>query len=83
MLFKKRLMLFGALAMFVVGCAEKKAQLGSTATPSTASAPRAKGGSDLIARETLFGNPDRAGPQVSPDGKQLAFLAPLDGVLNV
>ena len=37
----------------------------------------------MIPRETLFGNPDRAGAQVSPDGKQLAFLAPLDGVLNV
>src|SRR5687768_6976234 len=37
----------------------------------------------LIPRKVLFGNPDRAGPQLSPDGKQLAFLAPLDGVLNV
>ncbi|MBL1217326.1 MAG: S9 family peptidase [Planctomycetes bacterium] len=31
----------------------------------------------------LFGNPDKAGPQISPDGTQMAFLAPLDGVLNV
>ncbi len=83
--FKKRFLLFTALTMFVVGCAkpEKQAQVGSTATPATASASKTKGGSDLIARETLFGNPDRAGAQVSPDGKQLAFLAPLDGVLNV
>ena len=38
---------------------------------------------DLIPREILFGNPDRMGPQLSPDGSQLAWLAPRDGVLNV
>jgi hypothetical protein len=37
----------------------------------------------LIPREVLFGNPDKAMPKVSHDGKQLAFLAPLAGVLNV
>lgn len=30
----------------------------------------------LIPRETLFGNPTRTGPQISPDGKYLAYLAP-------
>ncbi|MEO1129008.1 MAG: hypothetical protein AAFX05_04775, partial [Planctomycetota bacterium] len=37
----------------------------------------------LISREVLFGNPDRAGVQISPDGSHLSFLAPVDGVLNV
>ncbi|HUY32405.1 MAG TPA: alpha/beta fold hydrolase [Pirellulales bacterium] len=37
----------------------------------------------LIPREALFGNPDRAAARISPDGTQLAYLAPLDGVLNV
>jgi dipeptidyl aminopeptidase/acylaminoacyl peptidase len=37
----------------------------------------------LILRETLFGNPDRAAARISPDGKRLAYLAPVDGVLNV
>lgn len=37
----------------------------------------------LIPRRVLFGNPHRADPQISPDGTRLAFLAPLDGVLNV
>ena len=37
----------------------------------------------LIPREVLFGNPERADPQISPDGTQLGYLAPLDGVLNV
>jgi dipeptidyl aminopeptidase/acylaminoacyl peptidase len=30
----------------------------------------------LIPREVLFGNPERISPQLSPDGKQLAYLAP-------
>jgi dipeptidyl aminopeptidase/acylaminoacyl peptidase len=37
----------------------------------------------LIPREVLFGNPERADPQISPDGTQLGYLAPLDSVLNV
>lgn len=37
----------------------------------------------LIPREVLFGNPERANPQISPDGKRMAYLAPVDGVLNV
>ena len=37
----------------------------------------------LIPREVLFGNPERMGPRLSPDGESLAFLAPKDGVLNV
>ena len=30
----------------------------------------------LIPRDVLFGNPDKAGPQISPDGKYIAYLAP-------
>jgi dipeptidyl aminopeptidase/acylaminoacyl peptidase len=30
----------------------------------------------LIPREILFGNPERANPHLSPDGKMLAYLAP-------
>ncbi len=37
----------------------------------------------LIPRETLFGNPQRTSPRLSPDGKRLAWLAPEEGVLNV
>src|SRR4028119_1567330 len=37
----------------------------------------------LIPREILFGNPEKAQPRLSPDGKRLAYLAPRDGVLNV
>jgi len=38
----------------------------------------------LIPRETLFGNPSRTMPRVSPDGRYLAYLAPDDrNVLQV
>ena len=37
----------------------------------------------LIPRRVLFGNPEKTGPQISPDGCFLAYLAPQDGVLNV
>ena len=37
----------------------------------------------LIPREVLFGNPERTQPRISPDGKRLAYIAPVDGVLNV
>src|ERR1700739_4639565 len=38
---------------------------------------------DLIPREVLFGNPERISPHISPDGSQLAWIAPRDGVLNL
>ncbi len=37
----------------------------------------------LIPRKVLFGNPDKIQPRLSPDGVHLAFLAPVDGVLNI
>lgn len=37
----------------------------------------------VISREVLFGNPTRLSPRLSPDGTQLSFLAPVDGVLTV
>src|SRR5437667_6503752 len=37
----------------------------------------------LIPRAKFFGNPEKARPRLSPDGKRLAFVAPVEGVLNV
>ncbi|HSG56270.1 MAG TPA: S9 family peptidase [Paracoccaceae bacterium] len=37
----------------------------------------------LISREDLFGNPVRAGGQLSPDGLWLSWMAPHEGVMNV
>jgi dipeptidyl aminopeptidase/acylaminoacyl peptidase len=38
---------------------------------------------DLIPLPVLFGNPERVSPAISPDGTQLAWIAPHEGVLNV
>ncbi|HEU4412450.1 MAG TPA: S9 family peptidase [Polyangiaceae bacterium] len=45
--------------------------------------PPPRQGEGLLPRRVLFGNPDRAQPKLSPDGKRLAFLAPHEGVMNV
>jgi len=47
-------------------------------TPDAAVAP-----SGLIPRASLFGNPDKISPTLSPDGSKIAFIAPSNGVLNV
>jgi len=66
------------------------AALAASSAPQTPAHPSQKGhvprylaGVPLIARSVLFGNPDHAAPRISPDAKQLAYLAPVDGVLNV
>src|ERR1700691_3107050 len=38
---------------------------------------------DIILRAVLFGTPERTSPRISPDGTQLAWIAPREGVLNV
>lgn len=40
-------------------------------------------GVPLIPRDVLFGNPEKATPLISPDGKRMAYLAPVNDVLNV
>ena len=37
----------------------------------------------LIPRTQFFGNPEKARARLSPDGKRLAYVAPVEGVLNV
>src|SRR5258706_13403574 len=46
-------------------------------------APAASGLPPLIDRELIFGNPEIAGAQLSPNGKYLAFLKPWKDTRNV
>ena len=41
------------------------------------------GGVPQIPLTVLFSNPEKTHPMISPDGNQLAYCAPVDGVLNV
>jgi len=43
----------------------------------------AKSEPELIPRKVLFGNPVKTDPQISPDGKMMAYVAPVNNVLNV
>jgi dipeptidyl aminopeptidase/acylaminoacyl peptidase len=47
-----------------------------TATTSSSQPP-------LLDRELFFGDPEIVGAEISPDGRYIAFLKPLDGVRNV
>jgi dipeptidyl aminopeptidase/acylaminoacyl peptidase len=43
----------------------------------------APGEPELIPKDVLLGNPEKAKARISPDGEKMAYIAPLDGVLNV
>lgn len=45
-------------------------------SPSLSSIP-------LIPRQLLLGNPSRLSPEISPDGRMLAWRAPVDNVMNI
>src|SRR5580700_10188647 len=64
------------LAIAVTGPADAQPAGDGAAAKAVAQTP-------LIPRKLLFGNPDKAGAKISPDGKHLSYLAPVDGVLNV
>src|SRR5579862_9843852 len=56
----------------------------SLAAQSTKDKKTSAGGpSPLIDRELIFGNPEIAGAQISPDGKFLAFQKPWKGTRNI
>ena len=69
-------LLGGVLAPVEPGMAATEVADKSTHPPSTEE-------SALIPRSVLFGNPQRASARVSPNGKWLSYLAPVDGILNV
>jgi dipeptidyl aminopeptidase/acylaminoacyl peptidase len=51
--------------------------------PPAASAPTTAADVPVIPRRLLFGNPERASPSLSDDGRWLAFRAEVNGVMNV
>ncbi|WP_447727236.1 S9 family peptidase [Sphingomonas koreensis] len=53
-----------------------------SAGAAVATPPQA-GADTLIPRDKIFGNASRSGGQISPDGKHVSWLAPVDGVMNV
>ena len=55
----------------------------TSATSNTTASANSGKESALIPRKVLFGNPQKASARISPNGKWLSYLAPVDGILNV
>ena len=53
------------------------------AIPANTAVAQTDSAVSLIEREKLFGNPQKTGAALSPDGKWIGWRAPLDGVMNV
>ena len=62
-------------ACLLSACDRAPAPAGDTQTPPAAAAPASIADVELIQRDALFGNPDRANVQISPDGKYLSWIA--------
>jgi len=66
----RRILSAGLVAVLVAGLALAISSCGT-------------GETKLIPRTVLFGNPERIRARLSPDGTKLAYVAPVDDVLNV
>jgi dipeptidyl aminopeptidase/acylaminoacyl peptidase len=55
----------------------------AAATPAEPPTPVGHPRNDLIPRALLFGNPERRAVELSPDGKRVSWLAPINGVMNI
>ncbi|MCL5436549.1 MAG: hypothetical protein M1549_01565 [Candidatus Dependentiae bacterium] len=64
------------LAIGLVAICAHQAHVRLVASPAMEAVP-------LIPRTVLFGDPEKIGLTISPDGTKIAYLAPLDGVLNI
>jgi dipeptidyl aminopeptidase/acylaminoacyl peptidase len=73
------------LAFFAAATTTAIAQVISNTPPPEPAPdkPAETGPARLIPREVLFGNPVRSQARISPDGHQIAYLAPVEGVMNI
>ena len=69
-------------ACLLAGC-DRGAPASTAKAEAPAVAPASINDVELIPRDALFGNPERANVQISPDGKYLSWIAAVDGVMNV
>jgi len=69
--------------VFLTSVSFQNPSASSAAPADAATAQKERKEPTLIPRSVLFGNPQRASARVSPNGKWLSFLAPVDGILNV
>lgn len=72
-----------ALVAALAACTQEPAPAPTPAAPEGAATPAAPAEVSLISRQLLFGNPSKAGGQISDDGRWVAYLAPDQGVMNL
>jgi len=72
-----------ALATFLAACSRDASPTATGRANDAAAQKSAASPPPLLARELLFGNPERIAGAVSPDGRWLGYIGPRDGVLNV
>ena len=82
MLLRRTLIATAIFACLLVACDRKPADTAANAA-APAIAPASINDVELIPRNALFGNPERANVQISPDGKYLSWVAAVEGVMNV
>jgi dipeptidyl aminopeptidase/acylaminoacyl peptidase len=71
-------------ALALNACSRERGTDAPPPTPGSANAPAQPLDPDpVIDRALLFGNPQRTQGRISPDGRHVSFIAPVDGVLNV
>jgi len=67
----------------LVACGEEEAPVDTVTAFIEPDHVSSENAGRLIPREVLFGNPEKVGPQLSPDGSMIAYIAPVDNVLNL
>src|SRR5262245_61664168 len=81
MIFDRRQVLAAAAGM--CGLAAGTGPAGAQADNNGRDKSGSSGERPLIPRRLLFADPARSVVRISPDGRRVAFLAPVDGVLNL
>lgn len=79
----QRTLLASCLLLALAACDRAANTADDAAKPAPAAPPAAITDVELIPRDALFGNPERANVLISPDGKYLSWVAAVDGVMNV
>ncbi|MET0327613.1 MAG: S9 family peptidase, partial [Luteimonas sp.] len=79
----RQLMLATGIAVALTACGGRTEHTDAATQAPAATAATTLADVELIPREALFGNPERAGVQLSPDGQYLSWIAPVDGTMNV
>ncbi len=79
----QRTLIAAAVAACLLSACDRSGSADDKTQPAQAAAPASINDIELIPRDALFGNPERANVQISPDGKYLSWVAAVDGVMNV